>query len=380
VITLDIQIAPQDWQAMFDDMTEMAGAFGQGGTGNPQLGQQPQPQQPQQANAALACVGKAVGGACTVGAVTGRCVAGAGLDSSCVRRSSPSAVARPIKRELNEDAEVLPAHADIRAIHGLFRRPRLDARRHTHERQLHSQHRRGAGCLQIAWRLDFAEFGDSHSEVSGQRFHGFKLLSLTSSSMDADITSGQKLADDLFEEAGVPVGRSVFARVFIDRGAGRQVLRALSRWSKFPMRNPMLASRISADPSGNLYKPQWAGRSLGDLRSRVVADKKTNSRHGGLERRGGLAVQALNASRRTRRPGAQAWKPVFNVDGFPALVGDVTRRWPTPDAYGGMPHKLLPFTEILETGAAFNGSPGITTSRSGGFGGAGAQGPAGRSA
>jgi hypothetical protein len=98
VITLDIQIAPQDWQAMFDDMTEMAGAFGQGGTGNPQFGQQQPPPQPQQGNAALACVGKAVGDACTVGAVTGRCVAGGGVGQLCVRRSSPSAVARAIRR------------------------------------------------------------------------------------------------------------------------------------------------------------------------------------------------------------------------------------------------------------------------------------------
>jgi spore coat protein CotH len=127
------------------------------------------------------------------------------------------------------------------------------------------------GVYKLPWRLDFAEFGDSHSEVSGQRFHGFKLLSLTSSSMDATFQR-QKLADDLFEEAGVPVGRSVFARVFIDRGAGRQYF-GLYTMVEVPD-EPMLG-RVFGDASGNLYKPQGrAARWV--LFDRESFDKKTN--------------------------------------------------------------------------------------------------------
>jgi hypothetical protein len=370
VITLEIQIAPQDWQAMFDDMTEMAGPFGQTGRGNPQFGQQPQgPQVPQQGNAELACVGKAVGDACTVGAVTGRCVAGGGVGQLLCAAEQPTRGGQPNGGGLNEDAEFFPrtpmfVQSTVTFGGAVWQHVGIRMKGNSTLSNSWSQ-----GVYKLPWRLDFAEFGDSHPEVSGQRFHGFKLLSLTSSSMDSTFQR-EKLADDLLEEAGVPVGRSVFARVFIDRGAGRQYF-GLYTMVEVPD-HPMLG-RVFGDASGNLYKPQ--GRPARWVAfDREAFDKKTNKSTADwsdVE----AAVQALNANRSDPASWRAGLEAVFNVNGFLRWLAMNTTIANT-DAYGGMPHNYYVYANPRDRGriqwVAWDHDLSF-----GGFGGGGQQGQAG---
>ena len=368
VITLDIQIAPQDWQTMFDDMTEMAGAFEQSGTGNPQVGQQPQPQ-PQPGNAELACVGKVVGDPCTVGAVAGRCVAGFGVGQLVCSSEEPTRGGQGNQGGLNEDAEFFPrtpVFVQSTVTFGGLTWHRVGIRMKGNSTLSNSW---SQGVYKLPWRLDFAEFGDSYPEVSGQRFHGFKLLSLTSSSMDASFQR-QKLADDLLEEAGVPVGRSVFARVFIDRGAGRQYF-GLYTMVEVPD-HPMLG-RVFGDDSGNLYKPQ--GRAARWVAfDRESFDKKTNKSSADwsdVE----AAVQALNANRADPPPWRAGLEAVFNVNGFLRWLA-INTTLANTDAYGGMPHNYYLYGNPRDRDRvqwiAWDHDLAF-----GGFGGGGAQGPAG---
>jgi len=332
VITLDIKIAPQDWQTMFDDMTEMAGGFGRGATTNPQQGQPQQPQQPQQGNAELACVGKAAGDACTVGAVVGRCVVGGGVGQLVCAAEQPGRGGQGNPGGgLNEDAEFFPrtpVFVPSTVSFGGLAWQHVGIRMKGNSTLSNSWSR---GVYKLPWRLDFAEFGDSHPEVSGQRFHGFKLLSLASSSMDATFQR-EKLADDLLEEAGVPVGRSVFARVFIDRGAGRQYF-GLYTIVEVPD-HPMLG-RVFGDDSGNLYKPQ--GRAARWVAfDRESFDRKTNKSSADwsdVE----AAVQALNANRIDAASWRAGLEAVFSVDSFLRWLA-MNTTLANGDAYGGMAH------------------------------------------
>jgi hypothetical protein len=180
----------------------------------------------------------------------------------------------------------------------------------------------------------------------------------------------EKLADDLLEEAGVPVGRSVFARVFIDRGAGRQYF-GLYTMVEVPD-EPMLG-RVFGDASGNLYKPQGrAARWV--IFDRESFDKKTNKSSpdwSDVE----AAVQALNASRADPASWRAGLEAVFNVNAFLRWLAMNTTLANT-DAYGGMPHNYYLYGNPRDRGRiqwiAWDHDLAF-----GGFGGGGAQGPAG---
>jgi spore coat protein H len=351
VISLDIQITPQDWQAMFDDMTEMAGPFGQGGqTGPPQQqGQGPAPG----GDAAAACVGRSEGDVCTVGTVTGRCTAGFGPGQLVCAAEGPvrggpgnPGQGNPGQGNVgagNEDAEFFPRTPIFVPCIVSFegRTWQSVGIRMKGNSTLSGTWRRGV--YKLPFRLDFAEFGESRPQVSGQRFQGFKLLSLTSSSSDSSFQR-EKLADDLLEEAGVPVGRSVFARLHVDHGQGRKYF---GLYTVVEVPDLPLLRRVFDRDDGNLYKPQ--GRPARWVAfDRAAFDKKTNKSAADwsdVE----AAVQALNAS----RSDAFAWRAgleaVFNVDAFLRWLA-MNTLIANGDTYGGLPHNYYLYGNPADRG------------------------------
>ena len=77
------------------------------------------------------------------------------------------------------------------------------------------------GTHKISFRLDFDEFEDDYPAIENQRFYGFKQLSFKSNAMD-DSYLREKVAADVFRDAGVVSSQTAFYEVYIDYGEGPQ--------------------------------------------------------------------------------------------------------------------------------------------------------------
>jgi spore coat protein H len=335
VVTMDIEVSANDWQAIFDDMTDMAGSFGTG-VGMGGGGNQPPPQVPGGGQVpggnnqtASACSGKKAGDSCTVGNVSGSCVEGMVPGQLlCIQAQGNQGAG------MNDDQEFFPRTPRFVPCTVSFegRKWYYVGLRLKGNSTLSTGWQRGVHKL--PWRLDFDELEDSHPEIAGQRFHGFKLLSLTSNSMDASFQR-ERLADELLAEAGVPVGRATFLRLFINHGDGRQYF-GLYTMVEIPDR-PLLL-RVFADDRGNLYKPEGRAARWVSF-DRASFDKHTNKAAADwsdVE----AAVQALNADRSDAARWRAGLEAVFNVDGFLRWIAmnTVISNW---DAYGSMAHNYF---------------------------------------
>lgn len=183
-----------------------------------------------------------------------------------------------------------------------------------------------AGIYKLPFRLDFDEFEDDHPEIDNQRFYGFKELSLASNWSDNSLLR-EKIAHDVFREAGVPAPHTAFCRLYIDHGDGPTYF-GLYALTEIPG-DPMLETRFG-DDSGNLYKPtsNWVTFNEEDF------DKETNEDEADFS-----DVQAAIAALHADRSDAAAWRAgleaVFDVDGFLRwlAVNTVIQNW---DTYGNM--------------------------------------------
>ena len=86
------------------------------------------------------------------------------------------------------------------------------------------------GTLKLPMRFDFDEFEDKYPEIDDQRFFGFKKLGMASNAKDNSYIR-EKVAADIFREAGVPAAKTAFYRLFIDFKA--QNTSACTPWLRF---------------------------------------------------------------------------------------------------------------------------------------------------
>jgi spore coat protein H len=319
VLRLDVTIAAADWQAQMDDMTSMAGEFGQGPGG---------PGGPNRTGQAL--VGAPTGG--EAGDVM-RFPAPAGPEMS---QGPPNG-----DEALNDDAEFLPRQP-------LFVPCRIDFEgRSWHHVGIRFKGNStllsswAQGVLKLPFRLDFDELEGRFPEIRDQRFFGFQQLSLTSNGSDASFLR-EKLVADLLEEAGIPAGRATFARLYVDRGEGPLYF-GLYTIVEVPDR-PLLMRAFGSD-TGNLYKPQGGGARFTKF-DRASFEKHTN--------RGAAdwsdveaAIQALNAPGRGTARWRDDLESVFDADGFLRWLAFNTaiENW---DAYGGLPHNYYIYGSPLD--------------------------------
>ena len=183
-----------------------------------------------------------------------------------------------------------------------------------------------AGVGKLPLRFDFDEFEDDHPEVDDQRFYGFKELSLASNWSDSSYLR-EKVAHDIFREAGVPAPRTAFYRVYIDFGEGATYF-GLYTMTEVPD-DPMLLDQFGND-DGNLYKPtsNWVTFDEDGF------DKETNQDDedwSDVE----AAIDALHADRSDGEAWRAGLEAVFDVDGFLRwlAVNTVIQNW---DTYGNM--------------------------------------------
>jgi hypothetical protein len=203
-----------------------------------------------------------------------------------------------------------------------------------------------SGSLKLPFKLDFDEFEDEYPEIDDQRFYGFKQLSLSSNFKDNSYLH-EKVAADVFREAGVPAAQTAFYQVYVDYGEGPVYF---GLYTMVEVVDDTVIETQFKDDSGNVYKPSGSGATFAENSfSEAAFDKETNQDEDDYSDILAL-YQALHDNNRTTDP--EAWRTgleaVFDVSGFLRYlaVNTVIQNW---DTYGVMSHNYYLYNDP-ETG------------------------------
>jgi len=148
----------------------------------------------------------------------------------------------------------------------------------------------------------------------------------------------EKMAADLFREAGVPAAHAAYYRVYVNRGKGSEYF---GLYTALEVVEDALLSNYFGNNSGNCYKPEGMGATFakGSFNT-ATFEKKNNKKNGDWSDVEHLS-QILNDTMRITNP--QQWQRqlerIFDVRGFMKwlAVNSVIQNW---DTYGGMFHNF----------------------------------------
>jgi hypothetical protein len=194
------------------------------------------------------------------------------------------------------------------------------------------------GILKLSFKLDFDEFEDQYPQIDNQRFYGFKKLSLKNNYNDKSMLR-EKVATDIFRDAGLASSHAAFYTVYVDHGDGPVYFGVYTMVEEVD--DTVIDTQFS-DNDGNLYKPDGDGASfaLGTFSEEVFV-KKTNEDEADYSDIQSVFT-ALHAANRTTAP--EAWRnnleTVFDTDTFLKYlaVNTVIQNW---DTYGRMTHNYF---------------------------------------
>ncbi|MBC3847153.1 CotH kinase family protein [Winogradskyella echinorum] len=191
------------------------------------------------------------------------------------------------------------------------------------------------GVLKLSFKLDFDEFEDDYPQIDNQRFYGFKKLSLKNNYDDKSMLR-EKVATDVFRNAGLVASHTAFYAVYVDHGDGPQYFGLYTMVEEVD--DTVLDTQFS-DDDGNLYKPD------GDAASFAAGTfdedeyvKKTNEDDADFTDVANL-LSILNDG--TRTTDAATWRTnletVLDTDVFLKYLATntVIQNW---DTYGRMTH------------------------------------------
>ena len=131
----------------------------------------------------------------------------------------------------------------------------------------------GSNSLKLPFKLDFDEFEGVYPETEDQRFYGFKQLSFSSGFKD-DSLLREKVAADIFREAGVPSAQTAFYSVTIDYGEGPVYFGLFTAVEVVD--DTVIETQFSND-NGNVYKPEGTGATFAEGSFNEDSfDKETN--------------------------------------------------------------------------------------------------------
>tara|TARA_R110002111_G_scaffold104583_3_gene162527 strand:+ start:5712 stop:7136 length:1425 start_codon:yes stop_codon:yes gene_type:complete len=114
------------------------------------------------------------------------------------------------------------------------------------------------GILKLSFKLDFDEFEDDYPQIDNQRFYGFKKLSLKNNYNDKSQLR-EKVAGDVFRNAGLAGSHTAFYTVYVDNGDGPIYFGLYTMVEEVD--DTVLDTQFS-DDDGNLYKPDGDAASF----------------------------------------------------------------------------------------------------------------------
>lgn len=190
-----------------------------------------------------------------------------------------------------------------------------------------------SGILKLSFKLDFDEFEDEYPQIDDQRFYGFKKFSLKNNYDDNSFLR-EKVAADVFANAGVAVSHTAFYAVYVDHGDGAEYFGLYTLVEE--VEDTVIETQFS-DDDGNLYKPEDSGASfVNGTFNETDFEKKTNEDEADWSDIQAL-FSALHDNSRTSDPAS--WRAgldaVFDTDVFLKYlaVNTVIQNW---DTYGRM--------------------------------------------
>ena len=192
-----------------------------------------------------------------------------------------------------------------------------------------------SGNLKLAFKLDFDEFEDDYPQIDNQRFYGFKKLSLKNNYNDKSQLR-EKVAGDVFRNAGLVGSHTAFYTVYVDHGDGPLYFGLYTLVEEVD--DTVLDTQFS-DDDGNLYKPDGdaASFALGTYDEDEFV-KKTNEDEADFSDVQNLYT-IINDATRTTDP--ETWRTdleaVLDTDAFLKYLATntVIQNW---DTYGKMTH------------------------------------------
>ena len=204
------------------------------------------------------------------------------------------------------------------------------------------------GCMKLALRFDFDEFEDDYPEIKNQRFYGFQKIAFSNNYDDQSFLH-EKVAADIFRDAGIKAPKTAYYRMYVDYGDG-PIYFGLYTATEI-VEDAMLEDQFGSN-AGNCYKPEneAATFAYGTFNPEDF-DLKTNEDMADYSDVEAL-YNVLHSSNRTID--AEQWKTelesVFDVDNFMhwLAVNTVIQNW---DTYGIMGHNYYlynnPYTNKL---------------------------------
>lgn len=192
-----------------------------------------------------------------------------------------------------------------------------------------------AGILKLSLKLDFDEYEDDYPQIDNQRFYGFKKLSLKNNYDDKSMLR-EKVATDVFRNAGLAASHTAFYTLYVDYGDGPQYFGVYTMVEEVD--DTVLDEQFS-DDDGNLYKPDGDAASFAEgTFDEDEYVKKTNEDEADFSDVESL-LEILHDE--TRTTDAAAWRTnleaVLDTDVFLKYlaVNTVVQNW---DTYGRMTH------------------------------------------
>ncbi|QVY65858.1 CotH kinase family protein [Polaribacter sp. Q13] len=199
-----------------------------------------------------------------------------------------------------------------------------------------------AGILKLSFKLDFDEFEDDYPQIKNQRFYGIKKLSLKNNYNDASMLR-EKVAADVFRNAGLAASHTAFYTVYVDHGDGPQYFGLYTLVEEVD--GSVLDTQFS-DDNGNLYKPDGdAATFASGTFDEDEYVKKNNEDEADFSDVQSL-LTVLHDGTRTTDPAA--WRAsldaVFDTDVFLKYlaVNTVIQNW---DTYGRMTHNYFLYND-----------------------------------
>ncbi|WP_047245319.1 CotH kinase family protein [Maribacter thermophilus] len=199
-----------------------------------------------------------------------------------------------------------------------------------------------AGNLKLSFKLDFDEFEDDYPQIDNQRFYGFKKLSLKNNFDDKSMLR-EKVAADIFRNAGLAVSNTAFYTVYVDYGDGPVYFGLYTMVEEV---DDTVIDEQFDDNDGNLYKPDGGAATfaLGTYDEDEYV-KKTNEDEADFSDVESLLSILHDESRTTD---AAVWRSnldaVFDTDVFLKYLATNTiiQNW---DTYGRMSHNYFLYND-----------------------------------
>ena len=193
------------------------------------------------------------------------------------------------------------------------------------------------GNLKLSFKLDFDEFEDDYPQIDDQRFYGFKKFSLKNNFNDESMLR-EKVATEIFRDAGVASSHAGFYTLYLDHGDGPQYFGLYTLVEE--VGDTVIEDQFTED--GNLYKPDGDAASFASgTYDEDEFVKKNNEDEADFSDVDSL-YDILHDSSRTSD--AASWRAsldeVFDTDTFLKYlaVNTIIQNW---DTYGRMTHNYF---------------------------------------